>query len=136
MSLLQCCDRPSQAQLDGVREAVSQLRKGRPPPYELWCNDPFFSKVLAAFQYLVKCEVGQYGNDTQQSVFGKDAIRYKLQWVRRNLDQGDQVTYASFDDLFRCPWLMTSAEQRDVKTMVEKVLSRSTASSSQPNEEA
>ena len=125
----QCAERASQSQVEALKEAIAALRKSLPPAYELWCNDKFFTVALQRMQYFCRVAVGDFENNTGKEVVGKDAIRIKMTYVKKHQDEPDILTYASFDDFFKFPWLITAAEQRDVRVMVEKVMTRAQASS-------
>ena len=122
-----CAERSSQSQVEALREAITALRKSLPPSYELWSNDPFFTQALQRMQYFCRVPINEYDNTTGKEVVGKDAVRMKLAYVKKHVDEPETVSYSSFDDFFKFPWLITAGEQRDVRTMVEKVMGRTQA---------
>ena len=120
-----CSERASQSQVEAIREGIAQLKKTLPPAYELWSNDAFFQVALQRLQHFVRVPVNEFGNSTGKELTGGSAVRAKLQWVRAHIDVPEAVNYATFDDFRKFPWLISAGEQRDVRTMVEKVMTRS-----------
>ena len=110
----------------GLSEAMVNLQVNQAPAYELWASDPFFRRALHAVEHFVRVQPGEYGllASAPSALVGKAAMRRKYEWITANVDT-DDVTYASCDDLFRFPWLLSAQDQAKAKKLIERIVSKS-----------